>query len=171
MTKVFDHFGNTPLARIGLAEVEQGARKAYPTASAATRNRQFIAAVAALRYAARRGLCPMPIVVRPKQDETAHRWLRFDEAQKLIACSSEHLRPLVVFLLYTGARAGEALWLDWSNVDLFRGHVSFPRSKNGEPRGVPLRPRVIDADQPAALRGRGLSQGRWQALWPPEALG
>lgn len=48
-----------------------------------------------------------------------------------------------MFLLYTGARAGEAPWLDWRCVDLARSHVTFPRTKNGEARGVPLHPRVI----------------------------
>jgi integrase len=43
-----------------------------------------------------------------------------------------------MFMLYTGARAGEALWLEWRNVDLARAHVSFEETKNGDPRGVPL---------------------------------
>src|SRR5882762_4079411 len=54
-----------------------------------------------------------------------------------------HLRPLVIFLLYTGARAGEALWLDWRYIDLARAHVVFPKTKNGEARGVPLHQRVV----------------------------
>jgi hypothetical protein len=33
-------------------------------------------------------------------------------ADRLIEACSEHLRPLVIFLLYTGVRIGEALWLD-----------------------------------------------------------
>jgi integrase len=45
----------------------------------------------------------------------------------------------------TGARVGEALWLDSRHVDLKRGHVSFPKTKNGEARGIPLHPRVIAA--------------------------
>ncbi|MEE8455658.1 MAG: tyrosine-type recombinase/integrase, partial [Limibaculum sp.] len=64
-------------------------------------------------------------------------------------CSS-HLRPLVTFMLYTGARASEALYLDWVNVDLGRAHVVFPETKNGEPRGVPLHSRRGDPCQPAA---------------------
>jgi len=59
---------------------------------------------------------------------------------------------LVIFLLYTGARIGEALWLDWRDIDLTRSHVTFPvdpsdgrRTKNNEPRGVPLHPRVRTA--------------------------
>jgi integrase len=55
------------------------------------------------------------------------------------------MRPLVTFLLYTGARAGEALWLDWRDVDLTRAHVSFIKTKNREARGVPLAARVIAA--------------------------
>jgi integrase len=58
---------------------------------------------------------------------------------------ARHLRPLVIFLLYTGARAGEAVWLDWRNVDLTRVHVIIPKTKNGEARGVPLHQRVVTA--------------------------
>jgi integrase len=52
---------------------------------------------------------------------------------------------LIIFLFYTGARVGEALWLDWKDVDLARAHASFPKTKNGDARGVPLHPRVIAA--------------------------
>jgi integrase len=47
--------------------------------------------------------------------------------------------------LYTGGRAGEALWLDWRDVSLARAHVTFPKTKNGEARGVPLHPRIVAA--------------------------
>jgi integrase len=68
-----------------------------------------------------------------------------DEANRLIEACADHLRPLVIFLIYTGARVGEALWLDWRYVDLERRQVIFPKTKNGEERGVPLAERVIDA--------------------------
>ena len=35
----------------------------------------------------------------------------------------------MIFMLYTGARTGEALWLDWRDVDLARAHVSFRRPR------------------------------------------
>jgi integrase len=53
------------------------------------------------------------------------------------------MKTLLIFLLYTGARVGEALWLDWQHVDLARAHVSFPKTKSGKARGVPLHPRVV----------------------------
>jgi integrase len=49
----------------------------------------------------------------------------------------------VIFLLLTGARIGEALWLDWRCVDLARAHVSFPKTKNGEPRGAHLHRDIV----------------------------
>jgi integrase len=48
-------------------------------------------------------------------------------------------------MLYTGARCGEALWLDWHNVDLDRKHVQFIDTKNGTSRGGPLHQRVHEA--------------------------
>jgi integrase len=83
-------------------------------------------------------MCAMPIIERPKKTKPAPRWITLDEANRLIASASDHMRPLLVFLLYVGARAGEALWLDWSNVDLARAHVTFPETKNGEARS-PIR--------------------------------
>jgi integrase len=144
---IIRHFGTTPLARIDQDAIDAGARKTYPDASSATRNRQFYTPTSAvLWHAARRGWCERPMIERPDSaTEGAPRWLTLAEANRLIDACSEHLRPLVIFLLYTGARAGEALWLDWRCVDLARAHVTFPKTKNRDARGVPLHPRVVAA--------------------------
>ncbi len=71
------------------------------------------------------------------------RWLRPEEAERLIEACSPHLQPLVTFLFYTGARMGEALYLAWRDVNLQRAQVWFTNTKNGEARGVPLHDRVI----------------------------
>lgn len=146
MEPIIRHFGTTPLARIDQDALDSGARKLFSKASPATRNRQFFTpASAVLHHAARRGWCARPTIERPEAAPERVRWLTIEEADKLIASASKHLRPLLIFLLYTGARVGEALWLDWRNVDLARAHVTFPKTKNGEPRGVPLHPRVVAA--------------------------
>ena len=80
---------------------------------------------------------------RPKQTAGRIRWLQPDEAGRLIEASSDHLRPLMTFLFYTGARVSEAIYLSWANVDLGRTHVQFLDTKNGDPRGVPLHSRVV----------------------------
>jgi site-specific recombinase XerD len=150
---VIRHFGTTLLARIDQDALDQGAKKVYPNASPSTRNRQFFAiASSILHHAAKRGWCAPPIIERPAAPPGRIRWLTIDEADNLITACSEHLRPLVIFMLYTGARTGEALWLDWRDVDLSRAHVQFPKTKNGDARGVGLHPRAIAAL--ANLKGR-----------------
>ena len=150
LDKVLEHFGTTALAKIDQDVIDKGARKIYPNVSAATRDRQFYTPTSAvLKHAAKRGWCSQTIMERPEKAPGRIRWIIPEEAERLIAACNEALRPLVIFLLYTGARIGEALWLVWRDVDLTRGHVVFPidpergrRTKNNEPRGVPLHPRV-----------------------------
>jgi integrase len=105
-----------------------------------------------MTHAAKRKWCSPLILERPKVNGVEVRWLKPEEAERLIAACSKHFQPLVIFLLYTGARAGEALWLDWRNVNLSAMHASFPKTKNGEARGVPLHPRVVATL--ANLKGR-----------------
>jgi integrase len=143
---VIKHFGITPLAKIDQDAIDRGARKLYPKASGPTQNRQFYTPTSAvLMHAAQRGLCPPLILKRPAPSPLRINWITLPEADRLIEACSDHLRPLITFLLYTGARVGEALWLNWRYVDLTRGHVTFPKTKNGEARGVPLHPRVVSA--------------------------
>lgn len=141
---LLDHFKTTLLREIDQHAIDLAAKKLYPNAGPATRNRQvYTPASAILHHAARKGWCPVPVIARPKQPKGVVRWIKPEEADRLIDACAPHLRPLVVFLLYTGARAGEAVWLDWSNVDLAKPQVTFPKTKNGDARSVPLHPRVV----------------------------
>lgn len=144
LTPLVDHFRTTLLREIEQHAIDLAAKKLYPKAGSATRNRQVYTPMAAiLRHAARKGWCAVPTLERPKQPQGKLRWLKPPEAERLIEACAPHLRPLVVFMLYTGARASEAVWLNWSDVDLDMRQVTFPKTKNGEPRSVPLHPRVI----------------------------
>jgi integrase len=144
--KVISHFGIMPLGKIDQDAIDKAARKLYPHAGPATRDRQCYAiASAILHHAAKRGWCAKPIIERPKLPDGRVRWITIEEVDRLLASCSDHLRPLVTFMLYTGARTGEALWLDWRDVDLTRAHVTFPKTKNGDARGVPLHPRAVAA--------------------------
>jgi len=143
---VIKHFGTAPLAKIDQDAIDLGARKLYPLVSPSTRDRQFYTPTSAvLKHAAKRGWCLPLILERPDVSEPLIKWLTPDDANRLIDACSDHLRPLVIFMIYTGARIGEALWLDWRDVDLRRRHVVFPKTKNGDARGVPLHDRVVVA--------------------------
>jgi integrase len=143
---IIKHFGITPIAKIDQDAIDRGARKVYPGVADSTRDRQFYTPTSAvMKHAAKRGWCSPIILERPTSPPGRVRWLSVDEADRLIDMCGPHLQPLVTFLFYTGARAGEAVWLDWRQVDLVRGHVMFLDTKNGESRGVPLHGRVIAA--------------------------
>ena len=153
---IIARLGSVPLAKIDQALIEQTARALYPTASPGTLNRQAFTPIAAvLNHAAKRGLCAHRVIERPAQPKGRVRWLTFEEAEQLVDACSPHLRPLVLFLLGTGARTSEALYLDWREVDLAGAHVTFLDTKNGEHRGVPLHARLV-----AELRALRHKQGR-----------
>lgn len=144
---LLDHFNTAPLASIDQAAADRAAKALYPGAKPSTLARQLYTPLTAImRRAAASGLCDQVIFTRPRLPPGKTRWLTPGEAERLIASCAKrlrHLRPLVVFMLYTGARAGEALTLEWREVDLDRAHVTFTDTKNGESRGVPLHPRVV----------------------------
>ena len=143
---LIDHFGTVPLARIDQAAIDRAARVLKPAAKPSTVNRQIHSPMAAvMHFAAKRKLCGYQKIERPKQPKGRVRWLRPHEAERLIDACAPHLAPLVIFLLYTGARVSEAVHLDWSEVDLARRRVVFLDTKNGEDRGVPLHSRAFEA--------------------------
>lgn len=147
------HFGPRKLlAHIGQAEIEAAARSLFPRGSAATQNRKVYTPISAvLHHAARKKWCGKPVIARPKgHDKERVRWVTYEEAERLIAAAAPHLNPLVVFLLSTGARLSEALYLEWDDVDLSRAHVVFKPTeargiKTDDARGVPLPARAVAA--------------------------
>lgn len=143
--RLLRHFGPTmKLSQIGQAEIDTAAKTLYSHCLPATVRRQCHTPISAvLNHAADRNWCNRIRIHRPKQPKGRVRWITHEEAERLIAACDDGLRPIVVFLLYTGARLGEALGLLWREVDLDRKQVQFLRTKTGVARGVPLHPRVI----------------------------
>lgn len=85
---------------------------------------------------------PVRKVRRPTEPRGRVRFLSEKERTALLgACKRSPnplLYPLVVLALATGARLGELLSLRWPDVDLARGVARLARTKNGEPRTLPL---------------------------------
>jgi integrase len=85
---------------------------------------------------------PASHIRRGKEPPGRTRWLDDDEREKLLAAcaksSCPFLLPIVTVALCTGARRAEILNLTWRDVDLKAGSVTFPKTKNGSPRTVPL---------------------------------
>ena len=64
------------------------------------------------------------------------RFLKREEAKKLLLCCAEHLRPIVVVALNTGMRRGEILTLKWSQIR--DGFIYLSKTKTDTPRQIPL---------------------------------
>jgi integrase len=155
---ITDYFGGTPIGKIDQEAADKCARILYPNLAPATIVRQvYTPLTAMITAAAHAGLCSPVKFKRPKMPKGRVRWITHAEAHALIEACAPHLKPLVAFLLYTGARAGEALWLDWRFVDLNRAQVQFLDTKNGTDRGVPLHPALVAilADLPSRNRNSG----------------
>ena len=67
----------------------------------------------------------------------------WDQVQQILGTAPEEHRPLFTFLAYTGTRIGEAIHLEWSDVDFANGIIRI-REKEGwttksrEDRAIPM---------------------------------
>jgi integrase len=79
--------------------------------------------------------------IRLKKEPPARKgFLERNKFNELVAALPKHLRPLVTFLYWCGVRLGEALQIDWSQVDLDAKTIRLEdeQTKTGDPRIVPL---------------------------------
>jgi integrase len=144
VTRSFDrlkeHFGAGCLARsITASRVEEyKAARLKSDTRPATVNREL----AMLRRGLRLGVRLGKVASRPEFSllrESAPRAGFFDEAQRdaLVAQLAADLRPVVLFMFWTGWRKGEVLSLEWRQVDRKTGSIRIERTKNAEPRTIP----------------------------------
>jgi integrase len=155
LAKILAHFGPDRLtSQIDVAAVNRAARAIYPTAADSTINRQLITPIRAILRHASGGIRSR------KVDDARVRWLTVAEAAALVAAAVPRIRPLLLFMLGTGARPGEALALQRRDLHLATAQAFLARdtgrqSKGGAPRMVALPPPALDALRAAALTDFG----------------
>ena len=85
---------------------------------------------------------PLRKVTKMKEPRGRVRFLSDPEREALLAeCKNSEnpwLYTIVVLALSTGARKMEILGLNWQDIDLARGVIILPQTKNGERRRLPL---------------------------------
>lgn len=150
------HFGDLKLTAIDQAAIDAAATALYPTATAATRNRQVHTVVSAvLKHA---GIDAR--IRRPKGWRGVQRtgWMRPESAFRLLKAGEAVDAEFGTFLtvtLYTGLRLSEALRMTVNDLDLGNAYALVRRTKNSEPRGVHLPPAAVAA---LASHPRGLDR-------------
>ena len=122
--------------------------------SPATMNRYINAMAAVFTWAIRRRIAPKgwdhPArrIERKAENNEKTRFLAAGERDALLhACRAAawpRLYLLVLMALTTGARKGELLGLRWCDLDLQTRLAHVGRSKNGDPKSLPLVPAVLD---------------------------
>ena len=166
--RLTDHFGTKPLLQIDQAAVNEAARALYPTASAETIVRQVITPITAvLTAAAENGLCTARRFKRPKRGKKAHRtYAKRDWIAAFVNHADAELAALALFMAFTGCRIGEAIALDWENVDLQAARAILVRTKT-DPRRVRLPEPLVVALANLSRKGRVFGfDNRWQVYRP-----
>lgn len=134
LTPIIRHFKVAKVDAIDQEALDEAARKILPKGTPATRNRQvYTPTIAVLRYA--KVTTPFK---RPKVERTSAEFAEHEYLEKLLPHCNERLAALLTFMFYTGRRIGDAVKLDWQDVNLQQRTALIRRPKNGKPIGVYL---------------------------------
>ncbi len=143
LQRLLDRFGGLNLSDITHAFMREWVNELLERMKPATALRELTTLKAILNKAHREELlAQVPAFPRIKVEPGRCRWLTVEEEKRLLMAAKPHLRALITFAVDTGGRKSELLKLDWQNVDLDRGFVTFRKTKNGEDRSVRLTDRA-----------------------------
>jgi integrase len=142
------HLGQCNLDDITLNVIDTIREARLKEGSKTTCNR-YLALVRAILRRARddwEWIDKVPKVKLYKEAEGRERSITPDDAKRLLDELPTHLRDMVLFSLLTGLRQANVLGLEWSRVDLERGHawIDSSMSKNRRPISVPLNQDAIE---------------------------
>ena len=139
--------GATPLKDLSVQQIDAYVESLQNKQNTnGTINRKLSALSKMLRFGLEREfITKIPRIEKKKEATGRIRWLTKSEEQILVEyfykTNRADLSTLIVFLLDTGARAGEALSVTWK--DIKNGTATFWDTKNGSPRSVPLTKRLV----------------------------
>lgn len=144
LDRLLDHFTDIPLGDIDNATMARAANAIYPGRKPATIRRQLYVPITAII-----NFVKDDKLRAPKGGGQRTLFLTPEEAELLIRAAvtqpSPFLAPLITFLIGQGARMGEALAMQASDVNLSARYAILRDTKNGEERTITLIPRVVAA--------------------------
>jgi integrase/recombinase XerD len=159
-----EYFKGTRLRQIGQAELDAAAKKLFPKASPATRNRHvytpFIAvwnhAVAnkwAEPHEWKRPRVKKGTAVRREASRAGTTPISYERAWEFVASMSPAAACVMTALFYTGMRPIELFTLTALDVSVEGRWITLQSSKSGEPRGVPIHEMLVPLLRALVKRG------------------
>lgn len=165
LATLIEFFGGQKLTEISTDEIESFKRvRRSKKIEASSVNNELRLLGTVLNWAAETGYpCAKPKIIKLKQRERRVKAWTVAELQRLFAearATKPWLVTMLIFLVNTGCRKGEAIAAEWDWIDFEAGMVRIPTNaywqpKNGKPREVPMSDAVR-----ASLSGERLSD-RW----------
>lgn len=145
-----EFFARLRPSEITLAAISQFKTYRLQTTAASTVNHELSVLGAVLKCAREDCGYPVPVLrIRklPEEERRVHVWSPSEQSRLLAACRRDDPRmlPMLVFLLQTGCRKGEAIAAPWRWVDARRGDpmlligpTEYWSPKSKRPREVPV---------------------------------
>jgi integrase len=154
-------FGRRKLNEITVREIQLYHAEIKASHCAATANRHLSLLSKLFKLAVqweRIGKSPCAGVQKFKENNQRERFLSQDEIQRMFKAMEDEPNRVAVaalkFLLLTGLRREEGLQARWEHIDLERGTLYLPHTKNGKSRHV-----VLSPDALALLQGQERQPG------------
>jgi integrase len=88
---------------------------------------------------------PAAGIERKTENNDKVRFLSDEEERTLLRATDSRFHSHLLLSVHTGIRMSEQYTLEWSQIDFERRQMYLPRTKNGDPRDVPLSRTALSA--------------------------
>jgi Site-specific recombinase XerD len=159
-------FGNRPIAGITVEELDNWLRALPGAPKTRTNFRTNIGVL--FSYAAKRRMLdfnPVVHTAKPKLPDNPPEIFTVDDLRALLDAANRNspdVVPMLAIGAFAGLRDAEIKRLDWSEVDLMRGHIEVKaaKAKSARRRIIQIQPNLAEWLRPyAAMKGRLVPEG------------
>ncbi len=171
LNRFVQDFGYRPIAGITVDELDNWLRALPYSPQSRTNYRTIIGLL--FSHAESRGIIdrnPIPRTAKPKLIDRPPEIFASDELRALLEAgnrTAHDMVPMLAIGAFAGLREAEIQRLDWSEVDLARGHIEVKaaKAKSARRRIVPIQPNLAAWLQPySGLTGRVVPSGARRKL-------
>jgi integrase len=141
-------FGNRPIAAVTVAEIDKWLRDLDCSPKSRAQYRANIGVL--FSHAERLGMIdrnPIPRTAKPKLVDSPPEIFTVDELRSILEAATRgapDVLPMLAIGAFAGVRDAEIKRLDWSEVDLSRGHIEIKgaKAKSARRRIIPMQPNL-----------------------------